>query len=687
MAQSRSGKDSRQNSKKTQGKRPGQQAIWLTDVDVPGWFDSSLEREECLGVYYPKEAGLPSPVYEAALPGEFYCTYYAHQHPELKEEAAAASLAARLCVADSQAGTKAEGDSVQSGQNKLMLKELKKMADNGCVTAACCLGYLYMQGRIVRKNSARAEQYLRFAAAKNDPLACFCLSTCPDQKDGLDFLNKSYELGFPTVVFFRTANICTEEINASASELKMLAAYLAALANRGSMKSLYSLLHLLGLPLGAKLRREYAPAMLALLDGLAAEDYAPAVLLKAEMISVGTLYEESSEEEAGRLYLKARDLGAEAAAGEYAVYMLTRAGDDSLTRKEKEARVQAARAVLEEEVSQGRAPAETAGMLGSMLVMSDDDAEFKRGIKLLEDNLAGMHPDMPLRAVNNTFKWFDRPERHKPALRLLNRLVRKKDMRAVWLRGRYYLDGGLAGRRDTPKGMLMLAHAARAGIWEASYLLAEIYLFGLYNMRPNNAPAAAAVKLGSTAEGGLPCSILYSLMQIGEIPGYAVTGDRQEAEKAIMTIASYFASPVESPSMSHVASMDYLVAAVTMARLNAGNPLGRFGQEAGLVAGDVSVHDAINSAVLLALHCKEHMRTARLGPLCFLAYALGKIGKTQYAGVFATVFADELSLKQWVSCDEIADYLRKFVANVPQSYTSYRLACPASDRDEERPLY
>ncbi|MDO4841012.1 MAG: hypothetical protein Q3990_10120, partial [Desulfovibrionaceae bacterium] len=258
MAKSRGRQDSRQDSRKKQDKgfdrhKAGTARLWLTDVDVAGWFDSPLDRETCLDVYYPKAAGLPSPVYETALPGEFYCTYYAHQHPELKEEAAAASLAARLRVADSHAGTKAEGE---SDQNKLMIKELKKMADNGSVTAACCLGCLYMHGRLVRKNTVRGEQYLRLAAAKNDPLACFWLSSRPDLEDGLQFLNKSYELGFPATVFSRTAKICSGVITAQDSELVMLAAYLAALANKGSMTSLYLLLHLLVVPCMAKLRPE-----------------------------------------------------------------------------------------------------------------------------------------------------------------------------------------------------------------------------------------------------------------------------------------------------------------------------------------------------------------------------------------------------------------------------------------------
>ncbi len=676
MAKSRGRQDSGQDSRKKQDKgfdrhKAGTARLWLTDVDVAGWFDSPLDRETCLDVYYPKAAGLPSPVYETALPGEFYCTYYAHQHPELKEEAAAASLAARLCVADSHAGTKAEGE---SDQNKLMINELKKMADNGSVTAACCLGCLYMRGRLVRKNSVRGEQYLRLAAAKNDPLACFWLSSRPDLEDGLQFLNKSYELGFPATVFFRTAKICSGVITAQDSELVMLAAYLAALANKGCMRSLNLLLHFLVLPCMAKLRPEYVPAMRTLLDGLVAEDYAPAVLLKAEMIMDGVLYKENSEE-AGRLFLKARALGAEAAAGEYAVYMLTLAEDGSLTPEEKDAKVRAARICMEEECSQGRSGPEKAGLLGSILAMYDDDADFKRGIQLLEDNLSVTHPDMALKPLHNILVCSDKPERHKAALRLLNILVRKKNMRAVWLRGWYYLDGGLAGRRDTKKGMLMLADAARGGVWEASYLLAEIYLFGLYNCEPDNELAAMTVKLGTTQEGGLPCRLLYSLMQLGEIPGYPATGDRAETMEALMMLASHFAAE------------DYMAAVVTMARLRVGNPVGKFGDEAGLNDGNLSVDDVVDNAALLAMQCKELMQLGRLGPLCFLAHALGKIGKTQYAWVFATVFAEKLSLKKGVSCDDIAAYLREFVASVPASYINYRLACGTSDSDEGRPLY
>ncbi len=676
MAQSRGRQNSSQDSRKKGGKRPEQKAgtarLWLTDVDVPGWFDNARDREDCLDVFYPKADSLPSPVYETILPGEFYCTYYAHQHPELKEEAVAARMATRLCDSDSIIGKKAGGESVRADVEKLMVKELKIMADKGCVTAACCLGYLYMRGRLVRKNNAMADQYLRLAAAKNDPLACFWLATRGGE-EGLKYLNKSYELGFPSAVFSRAARICTGEVTAPDSELKMLAAYLAALANHGSMKSLYNLLHLLELPCGAKLRSVYAPAMLALLEGLAAENYAPAVLLKAEMVSCEVLYGKNVEE-AGRLYLKARSLGAEVAAGEYAVYMLARAGDGSLTPEEKKKKVMAARTLLEEEFSQGRSDPETSGLLGSILVMSDDDADFNRGIQFLEDSLSGMHPDMALRPVRNILEWSGRPERHKAALRLLNSMVRKKNAQAIYLRGRYYLDGGLAGRKDTAKGLVMLSDAAIDGVWEASYLLAEIYLFGLYNCKPDNELAAVSAKLGASREGGLPCRVLYSLMMIGEIPGYPASGDWRNAGEAVRMIAS------------NVAVENYLLCVVTMARLNTGNPLGKLGQMAGMSAGHVSQEDVIENAVLLVLQCKEHMRFARLGALCFLAHTLGKIGKTQYAWLFARVFAQELSLKQGVSCDDIADYLRKFVASAPQSYINYRLAC-GSDADKNRPLY
>ncbi len=680
MAQSRSRQNSKQASRKKRDKRrllrqqAGTGRLWLTDVDVPGWFHSYVEGEPCLNVYHPQADSLPSSVYEDVLPGEFYCTYYAHQHPELENEAVAASLGASLCVFDSRAGTKAEADGA-AGLVKKALKELKNLAEYGIVSAQSCLGYLYMHGRLVRTNKARAVQYLRLAAEKNDPLACFWLSTLlEDEKEGLKFMTKSYELGFPTAVFFRTRSVYTGAVTVGDSELNMLAAYLGALASKGSMKSLDELLHLLGSPYGAGLRTAYTPAILNLLEGLVAENYAPAVLLQAELVSEGVLYEQDSEE-AAQLYLLARTLGAEDAASEYAAYMLSRTEESGLTREEKKARVRAVRTCLEEDCSLGRGLPETAGLLGCILVMSGDDADFKKGIQLLEDNISRHYPDMALRAAERILLWSGSPEKHKAALKLLNALVRKKDKKAVFLRGRYYLDGGLAGRKDTAKGMLMLEEAASGGVWEASLLLAEISLFGLYNRRTDTELAAFTAKQGAALAGGWRLRVFYAMMQLGEFPGCPAPRNRKEAEEALRQIAC------------NLGEGNYLFVAVSMARLDAGNPLEMYGKEFGCGAENVTEKDAVDIANMFAMYCRQNMRFGSLGALCYAAHALRKIGKTKYAAVFARAFASKLQLGQCTSCDDAADYLVRFVQAVPDSYVQYRLAHSSDDPGEDRPLY
>ena len=88
----------------------------------------------------------------------------------------------------------------------------------------------------------------------------------------------------------------------------MLVEYNAALASKGCMKSLLGLLSFLGSDCGKELRTEYAPAMLSLLDRLAAEDYWEAVHYQSVTYTQGVL-RPADAKKAAQLYLKAYALG------------------------------------------------------------------------------------------------------------------------------------------------------------------------------------------------------------------------------------------------------------------------------------------------------------------------------------------------------------------------------------------
>ena len=466
MAKSCGRQNSRQDSKKRRDKRrllkrqAGPVSLWQP-VDVSGWFDISADPEaESLDVFYPKSSSLPSRVYEDFVPGEFYFNYYARLHPDKEDEAAAVSLVRQYVDAYfAKDDPEAEG---KIRPKKAVLKDLEKLSRGGSVTASTYLGYVYTTGTGVRCNSDKAETYLRFAVSKNDPLACFWLAATLKGEEAEQFMDTACEAGCPPAVSSRIHDICAGKRSAISSELDMLAGYLASLASNGSMRSLRELLMFLETDYGDDLRSKYALAMIGILDGLVAEKYVPALEYKAEHI---LRYVQGPEamEEAKQLYLHAYAAGSYAARIKYASCLLHETKNKDMTQEAKRENVRAARQVLEEEYANGNFQPVIDGMLGCVLVMSDDDADFSKGIEHLEKNVSANSLEMPLRAVTNIFLWSDKPERHKLAIKLLNAMVRKKNTKALYLRGRCYLNGGLFGKVDLDKGIHMVQEAALNG--------------------------------------------------------------------------------------------------------------------------------------------------------------------------------------------------------------------------------
>lgn len=667
----------RQNSKKKRDKRrllkqqAGPVSLWKT-LDVSGWFDISADPEsESMEVFYPKAAGLPSRVYEDFVPGEFYFNYYAHQHPDQQDELSAVSLVRQYV--DSLAAEdypEAEG---MARPKKAVLKDLEKLARGGSVTASSYLGYLYSTGTGVRSNPDRAETYLRFAVSKDDPLACFWLALTLDGEEAEQFMDKGCEAGCPPAVSFRIKDICGGRRNATSSELDMLAGYLAAFASNGSMRSLLDLLKFLGTEYGDEMEGEYAPAMLRILEGLAAENYAPALEYKAEHI---LRYVQGPEamEEAKQLYLHAYASGSYAARIKYASCLLHETKNKDMTQEAKRENVRAARQVLEEEYANGNFQPVIDGMLGCVLVMSDDDADFSKGIEHLEKNVSANSLEMPLRAVTNIILWSDKPERHKLAIKLLNTMVRKKNAHAIYLRGRYYLTGGLCGKVNIDKGIHMVQEAAMMGTAEAYFFIAEILGFGLYEETANPELAAEMAKIGG--QKNHHCNILCSLIQLGEFPGCTVRPDRDEQHELVGIL------------MENATDDDYYLAvAFALVTLGVDSPLTDYIQDSGMQEEEPSEMRIRSVATEIAMKCDDCMLYGNLGPLCYTAHALRKIGKTRHAELVAGIFARKLHLGLGASCDDIADYLQEFVRTVPESYVQYRLAYSNNDTDEDRPLY
>ncbi len=677
MAKSCGRQNSRQDSKKRRDKRrllkrqAGPVSLWQP-LDVSGWFDISADPEaESMEVFYPKSSGLPSRVYEDFVPGEFYFNYYARLHPDKEDEAAAVSLVRQY--ADSYVADKYPESEIMARPKKAVLKDLEKLSRGGSVTASTYLGYVYTTGTGVRCNPDRAETYLRFAVSKNDPLACFWLAATLKGEEAEQFMDKACEAGCPPAVSCRVNDICAGRISATSAELDMLAGYLASFASNGSMRSLRELLTFLGTNYGDDLRSKYAPAMLGILEGLVAEKYVPALEYKAEHI---LRYGQTPDdmEEAKQLYLNAYASGSDTARIKYASCLLHETKNKDMTLEAKKENVRVARQVLEEEYANGNLLPVVGGLLGCVLVMSDDDADFTKGIRHLEISILQNNLEMPLRAVTNIILWSDKPERHKLAIKLLNAMVRKKNAHAIYLRGRYYLNGGLCGKADTDKGIHMIQEAALKGIAEAYYFIAEILGFGLYNETADPEIAAEMAKIGG--QKNHHCNILYSLMQLGEFPGCTVRPDGDEQHELVGILRE------------NVADDDYyLSVALALVTLGADSLLTDYVVDIGVEEEEHSEMRIRSVATEIAMKCDDCMQYCNLGPVCYTAYALRKIGKTRHAELVAGIFARQLHLELGASCDDIADYLQDFVRSVPESYVQYRLAYSNNDADEGRPLY
>ena len=673
MAKSRS----KQNSKKKRDKRrllirqAAPVRSWQS-LDVSGWFDASYpESEFFTGRFFTGSEGLPDVVYEEVLPGEVFFNYYEHAHPEQVEETLAVIYIRELYRLEYHADPKVLGE---PRPKKTILNDLDKLAREGSVTASAFLGTMYALGRHVRKNLDKAEPYLRFAAEKNEPLACFRLALLLDGEEAEKYLDKSCASGCPEALSLRIYQAFSGRRQATGAELDMLAGYYAALASNGSLKCLKALLGFLETDCGEALRAEYGPPMLRLLDGLVDEDYVPAVEYKAELLSMGRLGPDRMKE-ARMLYLKAHALGSDTAPVKHATCLLQETDTEDMTREAKEEHARTARDILEILHKKGNLLPVIDSLLGCILVMSDDDDDFSRGIQHLEACLAENFLDMPLRAAGQILVWSDKAERHKQAIKLLNTLVRKKHPAAMYLRGRCYLNGGLAGRQDIDKGLSLLEKAGDMGSEQATFLLLEILVFGLYGVGTDRETAAQMAEEGSRKSSR--CAILHSLMQLGELPGYAASRLDEDAIHEIFGMILTNADPDDN----------YLSVAIALIHLGADTPLKDYIVGCGLSMPGRSEQELRALVEEIAADCDNNMQSCILGPLCYMAHALRRIGKTGNAGLAASIFARKLHLDQGSSCNDIADYLQEFVRSVPESYVQYRLAYSTSATDENRPVY
>ncbi len=665
-------KSGSQNSRKKRDKRrilmkQASPARYWETLDVSGWFETSSEGEQDnLDVFYPDEKKHLPPVYKDTLPGEHYFSWYAHEHPEKEDETAAVRLVREwyACTGDHSA------EQTDPDCRKPLLGELQALAEKGCVTASCFLGHIFNDAVCVRKNTVKAKQYLQYAADSSDPYACYLLWTLLPEDEGSALLKKSAEYGCPAAVQHLCYLIYLDGFEVTGSELDSMADHLAAFASKGSWKCLEVLLNFLGSSSGKHLESEYAPAMLRLLQDLADAGYPEAVRYQGLAFMKGTLYPRNMEK-AVQVLGRARRLGSDGAPALYATSLLYQSNDKSLPAATRESRLKEAREVLEEQCSRRDDDHISAGLLGCVLVKSENDEDFAKGIQCLEKNVSQEIMDIPLKAVRYILGLTDNKERHKAAVKLLNSMVRRKDRDALFLRGRYYLMGGVQKQQDQEKGLKLLHQAVGLGLQEACLLLGEIYLFGLFHVAQDTDKALEMLQDGIDL-GCDRCNVLYALLDLDEISAWDEAPDEDDLLNACQRLREHYTR-----------ADDYMVIAYSLVMAGADNAFSRHDLNGEFLSDSPAGIEQIANA--LAEHCIRCMVACNLGPLVYMEEALEKIARTKYAPLYAGMFAKKMAFLQGFSCERICSYLTDFIWDAPESLESFRCGHGKEYRDKYGP--
>ncbi len=659
----------RQNSKKKRDKRrllkqQASPAQFWESLDVSGWFDTSVGFEQNdLVVFYPEDPALPSPVYKGYLPGEFYFSFYAHEHPEKKDETAAVRLIKNWCACDKASRLDPK---TNPALWQPLLDDLQALAKKGCVTANCFLGHVCAGARHVKKNTAKAREYFQFAAENGDPLAMMLLWTQMQASESDAMLKESARLGCPQAVMQLVVKVCRQGYEITSSELDSAAGWLAAFASKGCCPALFVLLEFLEQDYEER-RIEYAPHMLRLLKRLADAGYAEAVACLGKIMLTGILCPKNIDESA-RLLKRACELGAKYAPFAYAQNLLCQAKDYDKPWEVRENALKQAREMLEEYIRHTEDSPPKA-QLGLVLASSENDEDYARGMQYLEET-AAFFPDLACKTATFALDWFSTPERIEPARNMLDLLIRRNDKDAVCVQGRHFLLGGIL-KQDKRKGLKMLHQAADLGSGEACQLLSETYLWGLCRTAPDFDKTIAMLRKG-TSTGSDSCWILYALAVLGEIPLFPNPPD-SDAIDAVCHLLGAHSSEDE----------EYLLIAYSLLRTAADSAFRRYGIE-DVIEMDPRPDDE-EVASEFARHCILYMMGGRLGALLYMSDALGRIAQTKYAALYAAAFAKEIPFMQGYSLQEVCEWIVSFVRNMPDSFKQFRLEYGDMFRAKFRP--
>lgn len=653
----------KQQSKKKRDKRRLLQQVAASSrawelIDLSAWYDTSVGSELDVAEAISAEESGRFVIYPQWLPGEKFFSYWAHEHPDDEAERAAVCLIKQIMAHDN--------DDVAEpylSQGKAIIKELKKMAKDGCITASSYLGYVYLQGRYVRRDLKKTAQYLKVSFDKKEPVACLWLTLIAKQQDLTgpsieEALDISCEAGCSQALHLMAFAVSNDEREVTESELDSLVCRMVASASKGSWVCLDGLMSILGAKQDSNLKKKYGLAIFSLLEKFAAADYAPAVSKLADAYLFGILGPKNVEK-SKQLLLKARALGDEFAGLKYTHALLLPPAEGVFTDEAREQKARAIIEILEEDRRNGKGFPKVDEMLGMTLTGSEDDESFARGISILENCIshgvltAAKTVCFTIPALNGG------KDRIKGVLRLLNAMVRKKDVFAMFLRARYYLQGEFAKKRDWEKGIRLMQQAADQDITDACFFMAQTYLFGLFGCEADMQKAQDMAQKGMDLDH-TNCRIFYALITIGEFSGRAKKLTDEEISTATEQILSEYDS-----------SDSYHFILYNLSRTKASKALVRAGLDDMLQEGPFRDLEDYYYASDLAENCLSSMHACNLGCLSFLIHALKKIAQTQYAKQYAAAFAEKLSLGQDISCNGVADYLQNFIASMPEGYNKF----------------
>ncbi len=655
-------RNKQQNRKKRDKRRLLQQAAaspkaWES-LDLSAWFDTSVGFEQGVdGAVSLNDDSGQFIIYPYWLPGEKFFSYWAHEHPDNEAETAAVCLIKQIMAHDKPGLTESD-----LSQGKAIIKKLIKMAKDGCITASSYLGYVYLQGRYVRRDLKKTAHYLKVSFDKKEPVACLWIAIIANQQniEGPDIekaLDVSCEAGCSQALHLKAFQVCNSEREVTGSELDSLACRMVASASKGSWRCLDGLMDLLGTTEESDLKKKYGFAILSLLEKFAAADYAPAVSRLADAYLLGILGPKNVEK-GKHLLLRARTLGDDLAGVKYADCLLATAKTD-ISDEERKQLTRAIIEILEEDRRNGKGFPKADETLGMMLVASEDDESFARGISILENCISHGVLTAAKAAAITVPALTGKKERIKSIIKLLNSLVRKKDVFAMFRRARYYLQGEFAKRRDREKGLRLMHQAADQDYTDACFFLAQTYLFGLFGCAPDMQKAQDMAQKGMEL-GHINCGIFNGLIAIGEFSDRAKKLTDKEIATAVDQIIREFDS-----------SEPYQCTLYNLSRTKASKALGMADLDDMCEEGPFKEEVSIFYARELADICLDMMHACNLGCLSFMAHALKKIAKTQYAKQYAAAFAETLSLGQETDCKGIADYLQNFIDSMPEGYNKF----------------